>query len=82
MDSEWVTASELGDWAYCRRAWWYARRGAERDAAPQLAAGTAGHAAFARQVDRVERWRGLGVGLMVAASVLALLLVILLLVLR
>jgi len=82
MESEWVTASELGDWAYCRRAWWYARGGVERDAAPQLAAGTAGHAAFARQVDRVERRRGLGLGLMFAALAVALLLVALLLVVR
>jgi hypothetical protein len=82
MDSEWVTASELGDWAYCRRAWWYARRGVERDATPQLAAGTAGHAAFGRQVDRIERRRGLGLGLMVAALAVALLLAALLLVVR
>ena len=82
MDSEWVTASELGDWAYCRRAWWYARRGAERDAATRLDAGTAAHVTFARQVAQVERRRGLGVGLTAAASALALLLVILLLVLR
>jgi hypothetical protein len=82
MESGWVTASELGDWAYCRRAWWYGRVGAERDTAPRLAAGTAEHAAFADRVARVERQRGLGVGLMVAASALALLLAIVLLVLR
>lgn len=82
MDSEWVTASELGDWSYCRRTWWYVRRGVSRDAASQLAAGTAEHATFARQVARVERRRGLGLGLMAASLALALLLVALLLVLR
>jgi hypothetical protein len=81
MDSEWVTASELGDWAYCRRAWWHARRGAARDAAPHLDAGMAAHATFARQVTQVERRRGLGLGLIAASSALALLLAILLLVL-
>lgn len=81
-DTEWVTASELGDWAYCRRAWWYARQGTARDTGPRLAVGTAGHTVIARQVARIERQRGLAVRLMVAALACAILLVALLVVLR
>lgn len=82
MEREWVTASELGEWAYCRRAWWYARRGTARDAAPQVAAGTAEHTAIAREVAQIERQRTGGVRLMVVALALALLLIALLVVLR
>lgn len=81
-DTEWVTASELGDWAYCRRAWWYTRQGAARDTGSRLAAGTAGHAVIARQVTRIAQQRGLAVRLMVAALACAILLVALLVVLR
>ena len=82
MDAEWVTASELGEWAYCRRAWWYAGRRTEHAAGPRLAAGTAGHAAIARDVAWIERQRTLGVGLVVVALVLTLLLVAVLVALR
>jgi len=81
-DTEWVTASELGDWIYCRRAWWYTRQGAARDTDPRLAAGTAGHTVIARQVTRIEQQRGLALRLMVAALASAILLVALLVVLR
>ena len=82
MESEWVTASELGEWAYCRRAWWYARQGAEHAAGPRLAAGTAGHTVIARDVARIERQRTLGMRLMVVALVLTCLFVAVLVALR
>ena len=82
MDTEWVTASELGEWAYGRRSWWYARQGAERAAGPHLAAGTAGHAVIASDVARIERQRMLGVRLMVVALVRTFLFVAVLVALR
>ncbi len=82
MESEWVTASELGEWAYCRRAWWHARRGTARNGAPQLAAGTAEHTVIAREVTQIERQRTGAVRLMVVALALTLLLIALLMVLR
>ena len=82
MDTEWVTASELGEWAYCRRSWWYSRQGAEHAAGPRLAAGAAGHAVIADDVAQIERQRTLGVRLVVVALVLTLLLVAVLVVLR
>jgi hypothetical protein len=82
MDTEWVTASELGEWAYCRRAWWYARQGAACDTGPRLAAGTAGHTVIAREVARIERQRGFAVYLLAAALVLTLVLVAVLVALR
>lgn len=82
MDTEQVTASELGDWVYCRRAWWYARQGAPRDATAPLAAGTREHAAITRHVARIERQRGLALRLILAGLGCTLLLVALLLVLR
>ena len=82
MDTEWVTASELGEWAYCRRAWWYAWQGAERAAGPRRAAGTAGHTVLAHEVARLERQRTLGARLMVVALALTFLVMAVLVALR
>ena len=57
MDTEWVTASELGEWAYCRRSWWYARQGAEHAVGTRHATGTVGHAVIAHDVAQIERQR-------------------------
>ena len=81
-NTEDVAASELAEWAYCRRAWWYARQGLPREARPQLAAGTAGHAAIAQQVHRIERQRAVAVRLFVGGLTLTVLLVALLGVVR
>jgi hypothetical protein len=73
-DEGWVAASELGDWAYCERAWWFARRRVSTLAAPALERGAAQHDTVARVARQVERRQRLSVVLLLAGLALALLL--------
>lgn len=51
MDERFVRASELGEYAYCARAWWLAHIvGRERENLPQLAAGQRRHHRHGRQL--------------------------------
>lgn len=73
-----IRASEISQYAYCARAWWFARvkgyRSANVDA---LRAGVSGHRAHGRAVTGVSLLRRLAVGLLViAAALLALWLVL------
>lgn len=53
MSYPWIRASEIGDYVYCRRAWWLRRvRGAATANARQLQAGVAHHARHGRLVRR------------------------------
>ena len=66
-----VAASEIGEYAYCPRAWWLGRvQGARTANSDQLAAGTERHGRHARLLTLAEwAWRG-GVAALVAAAVL------------
>lgn len=53
MSYSWIRASEIGDYVYCRRAWWLRRvRGVAAINTPQLEAGTRHHVAHNRLVER------------------------------
>ena len=53
MSYSWIRASEIGDYVYCRRAWWLRRvRGARSVNTAQLEAGTRHHAQHGRLVRR------------------------------
>jgi len=67
MEDDYVTASAFGDWLYCRRQWWYSRRGKPTLAAPLLDRGSATHAVVALQARRLERLRAVAVWLIVAS---------------
>lgn len=59
-----IRAAEIGEYIYCRRAWWLGRvRGYRSANVRELAAGTAAHAGHGRRV-----W--LGASLRVAAALL------------
>lgn len=68
-----VRASEIGRWAYCRRAWWLAAQGYENRNRAELAAGIAAHERHGRRVALGLRLRllaflclGLGFALLLA----------------
>ena len=45
-----IRASEIGEFAYCRRAWWYHAQGYEPSNQPDLAEGTEMHYRHARTI--------------------------------
>ena len=60
MSDEWIRASEIAEYVYCRRAWWLRRVGgrASRNLR-QMAAGTAFHEAHGQLVQRARQARNL-----------------------
>ncbi len=67
-------ASELGEYAYCRRSWWLGRVcGLPSANLSALSRGRASHGAHARRARRAARLRGLAVcGLLAAASLITI----------
>lgn len=72
-----ISASELGEFAYCERVWWLRH---VRQISPahtkRLAAGQAAHQKHFDAVQSATRWRWLAVGLTIAGILLALLAVL------
>ena len=65
-------ASELGEHAFCRRAWWLRQvRGAVPDNAAALAAGSMAHEAHGRALRSAARLRRLAVWLVILGLALA-----------
>jgi hypothetical protein len=73
-DRSLVRASDIGAWAFCRRAWWLAQvKGVAHQRPEVLAQGTAAHAAHGRRVRRAGLAQRVGLTLVGAGLILALL---------
>jgi hypothetical protein len=60
-DRSLVRASDMGAWAYCRRAWWLAKvKGARHEQPARLVAGTQTHRRHGQTVARAGRYGKLG----------------------
>ncbi len=70
MDQRWIKASEIGEYQYCRRAWWYRLQGAQSANAPGLALGTQQHARHGRGLRLVAWQRLAAVGMILVALIL------------
>ena len=65
-----ITASEIGTYIYCRRAWWYRLRGVETLNTAELSAGTALHRTHGRKVFAASALRIAGFVLLLMACAL------------
>lgn len=67
-----IRSSEIGNYLYCRRAWWYRKQGIVSDNQAELAAGTQLHQKHGRQVlvSTLTRTAGL-ILLLIALALLA-----------
>jgi CRISPR/Cas system-associated exonuclease Cas4 (RecB family) len=65
-----IRASEIGNYLYCRRAWWYRKQGVESENQAELAGGIELHRRHGRQVIASGLTRTLAVILVLAALVL------------
>ncbi len=68
-----LKASEVGTYLYCKRAWWYRKRGVESENQAELAAGTDLHLQHGRKVMAAGLLQVLGFLLLLAAAVLLIL---------
>jgi hypothetical protein len=73
MNQNWIKASEIGEYLYCQRAWWYRLQGARSANVRALEAGSLEHSRHGRGL----RWAGALRGLAVVLVLLAALLLIL-----
>ena len=65
-----IRASEIGNYVFCRRAWWYRKQGVEAENQAEMAAGTELHREHGRAVLAAGVFRTLGLALLLLALAL------------
>ena len=65
-----IRASDIGNYLYCRRAWWYRKQGVESENQTELASGTEIHRQHGRKVLAASLTRTLGLIFLLVAFVL------------
>ncbi|MGB8982410.1 MAG: hypothetical protein WCC12_11085 [Anaerolineales bacterium] len=65
-----IRSSDIGNYLFCRRAWWYRKQGFESENQAELAAGTEIHRQHGRKVVASGLTRVLGLLLLFAALIL------------
>jgi hypothetical protein len=65
-----IRSSDIGNYLYCRRAWWYRKQGYQSENLAELASGTELHRRHGRKVLSAGIFRVLGLLLLMAALVL------------
>jgi CRISPR/Cas system-associated exonuclease Cas4 (RecB family) len=65
-----IRSSDIGNYLYCRRAWWYRKQGIESENKVELASGTELHQKHGRQVMAFSINRTLGFILLMIAIVI------------
>ena len=65
-----IRSSDIGNYLYCHRAWWYRKQGVESENQTELAAGTEIHRQHGRKVLASTINRSLGMVLLFLALIL------------
>ena len=73
MSERWIKASEIGEYLYCQRAWWYRLQGAETENVQELAMGSRTQARHGWGLRWVQVQRILAFVLIAAAAFLLIL---------
>ena len=71
-----VRASEIGDYLFCERAWWYARQGFKNRNQAELAGGTLFHEEHAGEARQILFRQVVGYLLLAAALVIFIVLLV------
>ncbi|MBZ0291116.1 MAG: hypothetical protein K8L99_00990 [Anaerolineae bacterium] len=72
-----ISASEISEFLYCHRAWWYRLHGAASANQPEMDRGTGAHERLGQEAGQVEQGRRLGLQLVwVALGLLVLFLIV------
>lgn len=68
-EDEIIRASEIGQYAFCARAWWYSRvKGYAPENIVELQQGITEHSHHSRQVQAYHQLRWIGLGLLLLAG--------------
>ena len=70
MTERWIRASDIGEYLYCQRAWWYRLQGAASANVQELALGSRAHARHGRGLQFANWQRLFAYALVLAALVL------------
>lgn len=65
-----IRSSDIGNYLYCRRAWWYKKQGVESENQAELATGTELHRQHGRKVLASSLTRTVGLVLLMIAVVM------------
>jgi CRISPR/Cas system-associated exonuclease Cas4 (RecB family) len=65
-----IRSSDIGNYLYCRRAWWYKKQGLESENQAELAAGSEIHRQHGRKVLASSLNRTLGIVFLFVALIL------------
>ena len=65
-----IRSSDIGNYLYCHRAWWYRKQGFESENQAELASGTELHREHGRKVLAAGLMRSLGLLLLLLALIL------------
>jgi len=65
-----IRSSDIGNYMYCRRAWWYRKQGFQSENQAELSSGTELHRQHGRKVVAAGLWRTLGMLLLFVALVI------------
>jgi CRISPR/Cas system-associated exonuclease Cas4 (RecB family) len=65
-----IRSSDIGNYLYCRRAWWYKKQGVESENQAEMATGTELHRQHGRKVLASSLARTVGLILLMIALVL------------
>jgi hypothetical protein len=70
MERDWIRASEIGEYLYCQRAWWYRLQEVASANVQELAAGSRHHLSHGRGLLWARLQRLLAIGLVIVAAIL------------